>query len=150
MGNASSARSRPPWRTPLSRARILINGSPPKTFVTRERNSAEMIYGSPTTIRSLSLLTDNPEKDDNGENDVVQEPIKRVHAGLTAVMLAEKRSARYSAIPSRNNRLEAAYRRRLYRRANVQELRVESLSPWPPLSLSSFLPFFLPFRISPI
>lgn len=66
---------------------------------------------------SLSLLTDNPEKDDNGENDVVQEPIKRVHAGLTAVMLAEKRPARYSAILSRNNRLEAAYRRRLYRRA---------------------------------
>lgn len=108
-----------------------------------------MIYGSPTAIRSLSLLTDNPEKDDNGENDVVQEPIKRVHAGLTAVMLAEKRSARYSAIPSRNNRLEAAYRRRLYRRANVQELRVESLS------LASFVPFFLPsflssVRISPI
>lgn len=39
---------------------------------------------------SLSLLTDNPEKDDNGENDVVQEAIKRVHADLTAVMLAEK------------------------------------------------------------
>jgi len=39
---------------------------------------------------SFSLLTDNPEKDDNGENDVVQEPTKRVHAGLTAVMLAEK------------------------------------------------------------
>lgn len=39
---------------------------------------------------SLSLLTDNPEKDDNGENDVVQEATKRIHAGLTAVMLAEK------------------------------------------------------------
>lgn len=39
---------------------------------------------------SLSLLTDNPEKDDNGENDVVEEATKRVHAALTAVMLAEK------------------------------------------------------------
>lgn len=41
-------------------------------------------------IVSLSLLTDNPEKDDNGENDVVQEPTKRIHVDLTAVMLAEK------------------------------------------------------------
>lgn len=38
---------------------------------------------------TLSLLTDNPEKDDNGENDVAQESTKRVHAGLTAVILAE-------------------------------------------------------------
>jgi len=38
----------------------------------------------------LSLLTDDPEKDDNGKSDVVQEPTERVHAGLTAVMLAEK------------------------------------------------------------
>lgn len=100
-----------------------------------------MIYGSPTTIRSLSLLTDNPEKDDNGENDVVQEPIKRVHAGLTAVMLAEKRSARYSAILSRNNRLEAAYRRGYIGEQTCKSSEL-NLSPWPPLSLPSFLPFF--------
>lgn len=49
----------------------------------------EMIYGSDRCL-ALSLLTDYPEKDDNGENDVAQEAIKRVHAGLTAVMLAEK------------------------------------------------------------
>jgi hypothetical protein len=60
----------------------------------------------------LSLLTDDPQKDDNGENDVVQEPTERVHAGLTAVMLeGGKAQPAILSILSRNNRRKAAYRR---------------------------------------
>lgn len=118
--------------------------------VTKRLSHATIIHfceiSMDATIRpivSLSLLTDNPEKDDNGENDVVQEATKRVHAGLTAVMLAEKLRPILSAILSQNNRLKTAYRRAISvtARAKLTRVRAPSLriSPWPPLSLPSFL-----------
>lgn len=114
-------------------------------------NFNEIIRGNPrndTADRclALALLTDHPEKDDNGVYDVVQEPTERIHADRTAVILAN------SPRPDTPRFLReiiggsgCSYRRAISASArtyNVQEFRGESLLGL--LCVPSFLPSFLP------
>lgn len=110
-------------------------------FLRRSRNSPQSDYPADRCL-ALALLTDDPEQDDNGENDVVQEPTERVHAALTAVILANSPrpdTPRFSReIIGSGLLLSTRY---IGERANVQEFQVDSLLGL--LCCPSFLPSFL-------